>query len=269
MRETEVTNPVAKDALPDVDLAEITGMVRGVLPEMPPVTTGGEKLGKYADVWRWLAAAQYQQRPGIRHPRIALFMSMHGAHPEKQTAMPQALKALHEGTHALSPLAQDANADLQVYELNMDAPPRDFRRENTLLPHEAAHAVSYGLMAVQPGIDLLVAACLNPAAENAAEKILATLKQGKGAPFDALLASGGLDIAGLMGAIIAARLAHIPVLLDGKGAAAAAALLQALRPDASAHTRDAAAILEDKMHPQPGMAGALLISFLKSLTKVS
>jgi nicotinate-nucleotide--dimethylbenzimidazole phosphoribosyltransferase len=273
MREAEtVTNTPATPAEtapppPGVDLAEIAEMVRHVLPEMPPVTAGGDKLGKYTDVWRWMAAAQYKQKPDIRHPRIALFMAPHGAYPEKQTGLAEALKQLSSGTHALSPLAQDANADLQVYEMASESAPRDFRQEAALLAPDAAHATSYGLMAVQPGIDLLVVAALNPAAENAGEKILESIKSGT-QPLEALLNYGGLDIAAIMGALIAARLAHIPVLLDGKGAAAAAAILQALRADASLHTRNAAHILEDKLHPQAGMGGALLIAFLKSLTKV-
>lgn len=261
-----MTKAAPQPAQQDATLGEIAEMARTVLPEMPPVTTGGEALGKHAVTWRWLAAAQYQPKPVIRHPRIALFMARHGAYPEKQEGLATALEQLRDGAHALSPLAQDANADLQVYELNLDTAPRDFRREQSLLPHEAGHAASYGLMAVQPGIDLMVAACLNPAAELAGEKILDLLKN-KTAPLDALLAAGGLDIAGLLGALIAARLAHIPVLLDGKGAAAAAAILQSLRDDAAAHTRSAADILEDKLQAQPGMTGALLVTFLKSLSK--
>ncbi len=252
---------------PGVDLAEIAEMVRHVLPDMPPVTAGGDKLGKYTDVWRWLAAAQYKQKPDIRHPRVALFMASHGAYPEKQTGLAEALKQLRAGTHALSPLAQDANADLQVYEMASETAPRDFRQEVSLQSADAAHATSYGLMAVQPGIDLLVVAALNPAAENAGEKIIESIKAGM-QPLEALLNYGSLDIAAIIGALIAARLAHIPVLLDGKGAAAAAAVLQALRSDAVLHTRNAAHILEDKLHPQAGMGGALLIAFLKSLTKV-
>ena len=253
--------------LPSVDLAEISHMVKDVLPLMPPVTAGGDKLGKHAETWRWLASAQYRDKPDIRHPRIALFMAPHGAYPEKQTTLPEQLKQLHAGTHALSPLAQDANADLQVYEMAMESAPPDFRHAQALKNPEAAHAASYGLMAVQPGIDLLVLAALNPAAENAGEKIIELLQAGT-EPMTALTQAGGLDIAAIMGAIIAARLAHIPVLLDGRAAVAAAAIVAGLRADAAAHTRNAAEILEDRLHPLPGMGGALLISFLKSLTKV-
>lgn len=249
----------------DVSLDEIAEMARTILPPLPEVM-GGDKLGKYAPVWRWLAAAQHEQKPGIRHPRVALFNTPHGAYPEKQKGMAEAVEHLHAGTHVLSPVVQEANADLQVYDLNIDTTPRDFRKEHALLPHEAAHAASYGLMAVQPGIDLLVTACLNPAAEKAGEFILMQISKGN-APFNALIAAGGLDIAALLGTLIAARLAHIPVLLDGKGAEAAAAILEGLSPGAAAHTRMASDILADNLHSQPGMTGALLVTFLKSLAK--
>lgn len=251
---------------PDASLDEIAGMVQDALPEMPPVTKGGDLLGKYKDVWRWLAAAQYGATPAISRPRIALFTAMHGAFPEEQAEMSGLTEQLGAGDHALCALAQESNADLQVYELNVDTAPRDFQKEPALLPHEAGHAASYGLMAVQPGIDLLVLAALNPVAAKTGEKIIAGLKAKKD-PFDTLSRFGGLDIAAMTGAIIAARLAHIPVLLDGAAALAAAGIVQALRNDAAAHTRSAADILQDKMHPQAGMTGALLVPFLKSLAK--
>lgn len=250
----------------DASLDEIRGMVQDALPEMPPVTAGGENLGKYANVWRWLAAAQYGDKPAVAHPRIALFMAAHGAHPEEQAVTKDWLEQLGKGEHPVCALSQDSNADLQVYELNVDTKARDFREEPALLPHEAGHAASYGLMAVQPGIDLLVLAALNPVAEKAGEKIIDALKEKKD-PFAALARFGGLDIAAMTGAIIAARLAHIPVLLDGTAAVAAAGIVQALRNDGAAHARKATDILQDKMHPQAGMTGALLVPFLKALAK--
>lgn len=249
-----------------VTLEEIADMARSVLPPLEEPDAGGETLGRHAHIWRWLAAAQNLPRPEIRHPRIALFMARHGAFPDRQETLDMALGQLNNGSHRLCALAQEANADLQVYELGLDSPPRDFRREISLLAHEAAHAASYGLMAVQPGIDLLVAGCLNPVANTAGAEVLRMLGTGAEA-FDALSTAGGLDIAALLGALIAARLAHIPVVLDGEGAIAAAAVLEALHPGAAAHTKSADEILGERLPSQPGMAGALLIAFLKSLAK--
>lgn len=266
MREAEAVSVRATDdASGPVSLKEIAEMVQTILPPLPAIA-GGDSLGKHAATWRWLASSQHEQKPQVRRPRIALFTAQHGAFPELQDGVPAVLEKLHDGTHTLCALAQEVNADLQVYELNVDTQPRDFRKEVALRAHEAAHAASYGLMAVQPGIDLLVAACLNPAAEKAGEAILAKLKKNCD-PLEALQMAGGLDIAALTGALIAARLAHIPVLLDGRGAEAAAAMIERIKPLSAAHTRKASDILEDKQHPTPGLAGALLIAFLKTLAK--
>jgi len=54
-------------------------------------------------------------------------------------------------------------------------------------------------------------------------------------PLEILRRLGGREIAGVMGAILAARRAKIPVVLDGYVACAAAALLHALSEDAIAH----------------------------------
>ncbi len=46
---------------------------------------------------------------------------------------------------------------------------------------------------------------------------------------------GGRETAALAGAIVAARVQKVPVVLDGYAATAAGAVLQALRPDALDH----------------------------------
>jgi nicotinate-nucleotide--dimethylbenzimidazole phosphoribosyltransferase len=54
-------------------------------------------------------------------------------------------------------------------------------------------------------------------------------------PLEILRRLGGREIAGMMGAILAARRSHVPVVLDGYVACAAAALLHAMDADAIAH----------------------------------
>ncbi len=239
--------------------AEIEELVVNVLPPMTPVTSGGESLGNLAPVWRWLASAQGKQKPDIRHPRIALFASAHAGAADMTEKTRLAVKALADGRHALSAVAVEGNADLQVYELNLD-------HAAPVTEADAAHAVSYGLMAVQPGINLLCLAALNPAGDVAGEKIIAAIHGGM-KPLTALTSFGGLDICAMTGALAAARLAKIPVLLDGAGATAAAAILKALRPDAADHARDAGDLMAGEHKAEAGIAAALLVPFLKSLSK--
>lgn len=249
-------------------LDEIRALVTRDLPEMPPVAATGESLGDFAGLWRWLAAAQHAARPEIRHPRIALFAARHGAFAEKQQGLADSLAAFNAGTHPVAPLALESNADLKVYELDLETPSRDYRAEKALSEQEAAQALAYGMMSVQPGVDLLLLAAVNPVADLAAEEISRALKA-KMDPFDALLRFGGFDIAAITGAIVAARLARMPVVLDGFAAETAAALLQALRPDAAAHARKASGILSEKTALPPPCAGALLVPLLRSLAKAA
>jgi nicotinate-nucleotide--dimethylbenzimidazole phosphoribosyltransferase len=60
-----------------------------------------------------------------------------------------------------------------------------------------------------------------------------------GDPLEVLRRLGGREIAAMAGAILAARERRIPVLLDGLVAGAAAAVLQALAPDALDHCQAA------------------------------
>jgi nicotinate-nucleotide--dimethylbenzimidazole phosphoribosyltransferase len=96
--------------------------------------------------------------------------------------------------------------------------------------------MAYGMTAVEEGIDLLCLAAAGPGLPQAA----ATLSQAlAGAAGDGALVSlarhGGHALAAAAGAVIAARVARVPVILDGFGALAAAAALHPLNPSALDH----------------------------------
>ena len=143
---------------------------------------------------------------------------------------------------------------MKVYELGAET--------HEITPEDAAHALAYGMMAVQPGLDMLAVTAGDDAAA-----LTAALQDGA-EPFAALAACGTLPIAAACGAIIAARLAHVPVVTDGAGATAAVALLRAINPSAADHCRDAYDILAKKARLTTGVAGALSVPFVKSLLKV-
>ena len=64
---------------------------------------------------------------------------------------------------------------------------------------------------------------------------LAANAQAAADPLGALAAVGGRELAAIAGAVLAARLRRVPVVLDGFIATAAAAALEAARPGALAH----------------------------------
>lgn len=233
-----------KVASPAVSFDEIRTLVKNDLPALKDVPLKAA-LGEMAEIVSWLSASQGRDKPLLRHPRFALFATAHAQ---------DILEDIREGRHPLNPLAEEANADLQVYELGS----RNAIPDET----EIAHALAYGMMAVQPGIDLLILAALDPAAEEAGEELAARLANAE--PFSAI---GTLDIAAMTGALIAARLAKTPVLLEGKAALAAAAVLEKMNPGAAAHAKDVQDIPVAKTALPLPCRAAMLVPFLKALVK--
>jgi nicotinate-nucleotide--dimethylbenzimidazole phosphoribosyltransferase len=70
-------------------------------------------------------------------------------------------------------------------------------------------------------------------------------------PLEVLRQVGGREIAAMAGAILAARTQGVPVLLDGFGAACAAAVLYAIDPRAIEH------VMAGDVSPEPGHARLL------------
>jgi nicotinate-nucleotide--dimethylbenzimidazole phosphoribosyltransferase len=205
-----------------------------------------------------LPAGGFVWQPAAAHPRIVLYAATHGIAIGVSGGSPQAMTALVDamvdGHGPLHALVEQADTDFKLYDLALDRPTRDSRLIQAIDEIEASRAAAYGMMAVEPGIDILVVAALGCGAELAATALATALQSGNvviagpagtalarhGAlddPLELLAALGGPDIAAILGVILAARLAGIPVILDGIAAYAAAAVAKAMRPDALAHCR--------------------------------
>jgi len=225
------------------------------------------RTGALGDCALWLAAAQRQAAPRLQHPRIALFAATHGIAADVAGGTAEALGSwvttLVDGSGVLHRLAQAADADLRLYELALDRPTRDSRAGSAMDEAETARAVAYGMMAVEPGVDLITVSAPGIGAEIAAASlglamfggdrsgwlpahagaIAAAAERHGGArdPLALLAGLGGPDIAAMLGVILAARFASVPVILDGAGALAAGAVAQRLRSGGADHCRAAAA----------------------------
>lgn len=231
-------------------------------------------LGRLEDIPQWLAAWQGKYPPSLDHPRAAVFAANHGvarrgvsAYPPEVTA--QMVRNFIEGGGAVNQLCRMVDADLRVYEMALDHPTADFTEGPALPEAECAKAMAYGMMAVEPGTDILALGEMGIGNTTSAAALCALLFGGSGADwagpgtgvagealarkiaaidgalarhrpetedaFDALRRVGGLELAAIAGAIMAARLARLPVLLDGFVCTAAAAVLHALDPAALDH----------------------------------
>ena len=179
------------------------------------------------------------------------------------------------GGAAVNQLAALAEADLRVYELALEQPTADFTEGPAMTEEDCARAIAYGMMAVETGFDVLALGEMGIANTTSAAAVCLGLfggapadwvgrgtgvddagiarkrevvgqavetnrpamagAEGAVAPLQVLRCLGGLELAAILGAILAARMARTPVLLDGFTCCAAAAVLFALDPRALDH----------------------------------
>jgi nicotinate-nucleotide--dimethylbenzimidazole phosphoribosyltransferase len=231
-------------------------------------------LGRLEELSRWMATWQGRNPPSADRPRLAVFAGNHGiaakgvsAYPAEVTA--QMVKNFIDGGAAVNQLCRSVDADLRVYELALEQPTQDFTTGSAMSDEDCATAMAYGMMAVDQDVDLLAIGEMGIANTASAAALCSLLFGGPARdwvgpgtgvagpvlehkiamvqagidlhrqlirePLEILRRVGGLEFAAVCGAIIAARRARVPVLLDGYACTAAAAVLYALDRQALDH----------------------------------
>ncbi|MDB5366748.1 MAG: cobT [Rhodospirillales bacterium] len=218
-------------ALPDPDLESASAALTAL-------ATRGVGDEEARELVAWLAMWQRRRKPRLARPRIALFAAAHGL---ARDDLPYFRTEVRRAIAGEGPWVEEcaaAEAELRLHEMSLNDPTPDIRVADALTPEATAHAMLYGMIAVEPGLDLLVVSAIGDGAEDAS-RVLETAIAGGADPMPALGARGGPDLAAVAGAILAARMAGTPVLLDGGGARAAAGALAKLDPRSVDHCRDA------------------------------
>ncbi|HLQ88974.1 MAG TPA: nicotinate-nucleotide--dimethylbenzimidazole phosphoribosyltransferase [Xanthobacteraceae bacterium] len=221
-------------------------------------------LGRLEELAVFMAGWQATPRPEIRHAQALVFAGNHGVCAQGVNPYPQAVTAqmvanFVAGGAAINQLCRVSGAELSVIALDLDCPTADFTQGPAMTQPECLDAVNRGAAAVSADADVLilgemgignstVAAALATAlfsgqaadwvgpgtgsdAAGIARKITAIEKglalHGGLSPIATLAALGGREQAAICGAVLAARMARIPVILDGFICTAAAAVLYA------------------------------------------
>jgi nicotinate-nucleotide--dimethylbenzimidazole phosphoribosyltransferase len=231
-------------------------------------------LGRLEELAQWLATWQGKHPPTMAHPRTAVFAGNHGVAARGVSAFPAAVTAqmvqnFIAGGAAVNQLCEAIDADLRVYEMALDEPTADFTAAPAMSDEDCALAVAYGMMTVEPGIDVIALGEMGIANTTSAAALCCALFGGSAAEwvgpgtgvageallrkiavvdeavrrhrpqatdaFDLLARLGGRELAAIAGAVIAARRARVPVVLDGYATTAAAAVLFKLDPRALDH----------------------------------
>ena len=276
-------------------------------------------LGRLEDLAIWYGGWRGSDRPVITSPQVIVFAGNHGVTAQGVSAFPaevtaQMVSNFEHGGAAINQLAKLAGARMDVHALDLDTPVQDFTQGPAMYEAELLAALQVGWNAVDPKADLLVVGEMGignttPAAALAFALFggAATDWTGRGTGvddaglanktrvvaegaalhaaaitdgLDALGCLGGREIAAMAGAIAAARILHIPVILDGFICCAAAACLQQTCASALDHAvaghqsaESAHAALLAKMDKEPllalglrlgeGSGAALAIQILK------
>lgn len=219
-------------------------------------------LGRAGEIAEWLAAWTGRP-PRVARPVVALFAGTHGVAGNAAAPANMAVRALVErcsaGEAPVNQACAAGDLGLKVFDLALDVPTADITREPALDERAAAATMAFGMEAIAGGADLLVlaghggeggavatAAVLSalhdtpPPSDEAANAsaVAKALDRHAGRlrdPLETVRLVGGREIAALAGAIVAARMQKVAVILDGDAALAAASVVAALDPGGIAH----------------------------------
>lgn len=230
-------------------------------------------LGRLEEIAFWLAAWT-GRAPAVNRPLVAIFAGNHGVTKHGITPFPSSVTAqmvenFAAGGAAINQICVTHDLGLKVFDLALDYPTGDITEEAALSERDCAATMAFGMEAVAGGTDLLcigemgignttIAAAINLALYGgtatewvgpgtgsegelltrkiaAVEKAVAFHQSHLNDPLELMRRLGGREIAAMAGAILAARMQKIPVIIDGYVATAAAAILKAANPSALDH----------------------------------
>jgi nicotinate-nucleotide--dimethylbenzimidazole phosphoribosyltransferase len=231
-------------------------------------------LGQLEDIAAFVAGWQGKAQPAVTRPLVAIFAGNHGVTKQGVSPFPQAvtqqmLENFAAGGAAVNQICAAFDIGLKVFDLALDHPTADITEEAALDEKAAAATIAFGMEATAGGSDLLclgemgignttIAAAIYHALYGgkasdwvgrgtgvddaglarkiaAVEKAVTLHKPHLDDPLEALRRLGGRELCAIAGAILAARLQNVPVVLDGYVVTAAAAILHAMDQSALDH----------------------------------
>ena len=237
------------------------------------LTKPAGSLGRLEEIACWLAAWTGRP-PAVTRPLVAVFAGNHGVTARGVSPFPPSVTAqmvenFAAGGAAINQICIANDLGLKVFDLALDMPTGDIAEQAALDERACAATMAFGMEAIAGGTDLLcigemgignttIAAAIchglygGEAADwvgpgtgadaagmarkiAAVERAVTLHKAHLGDPLEVLRRLGGREIAAMAGAILAARIERIPVIVDGYVSTSAAAILHAANPAALDH----------------------------------
>lgn len=260
--------PGLADRLPLPD----TNAVSAARARQAALTKPAGALGRLEDLAVFMAGWQGRERPRVDLAQAVVFAGNHGIcargiNPFPQSVTAQMVANFEAGGAAINQLCAVAGAALTVEALELDRPTQDFTEAPAMTEAETLQAMRRGADAVDPAADILILGEMGIGNSTVAAALSHALFGGAAADWvgpgtgsdtdgiarkievvaegvarhsglcamETLAALGGREQAAICGAVLAARAARIPVLLDGYICTAAAAPLCAADPRLLSH----------------------------------
>lgn len=238
------------------------------------LTKPAGSLGRMEEIAEWLAAWQGRAPPVVNRPLVAIFAGNHGVTARGVSAFPaavteQMVENFRRGGAAINQICLTYDLGLKVYDMALEHPTGDITAEAAMDELTCAASMAFGMEGTAGGIDLLCIGEMGIGNTTIAAAIFLALFGGEAAdwvgpgtgvdaagierkreaaaaavalhrghlddPLEVLRRLGGREVAAMVGAILAARMSRIPVIIDGFVATSAAAVLHALDAGALDH----------------------------------
>ena len=219
-------------------------------------------LGILEELAVFLASWQRKTKPSLNSVQALVFAGNHGicsqgVNPYPQDVTSQMVENFKTGGAAINQLCEVSGANLNIVPLSLEKPTADFTKEEAMSELELSEAMAIGAKSVNLDSNLILLGEMGIGNSTISSALAATVfggrverwvgagtgsdqkgqahksaiielgikKHGSRKDLRALQAFGGREQAAICGAILAARKASIPVLLDGFICTAAAAPL--------------------------------------------
>ncbi|WP_417457270.1 nicotinate-nucleotide--dimethylbenzimidazole phosphoribosyltransferase [Kordiimonas sp.] len=207
---------------------------------------GGRDDG-FVALGAWLAAWQGKSEPKTKDTHICFIASSYQGAADP-AIVKEYIAATAKGRAPVNLMCVDKGIGLRALEM---APEMPHDPAADWPEAECMAAVAFGMEAAAAGGDLLGLATYAPGGDEPAKAVLQAclLSDGKDeyAPLEALRSYGGREIAGAVGALIAARSRRLPVLAEGWACLAAIAVLEQMAKGSADHVVVAAATDDEQL----------------------
>jgi len=238
------------------------------------LTKPSGSLGRLENIVGWTSQWQGCHPPSAEDIQIIVFAANHGVTVHRISAFPstvtkQMVENFKAGGAAVNQLSRSLEASLKIVPLALEEPTEDITKGAALDSEGYSKAWNAGINSVDSSGDLVCLGEMGIGNTSIAAALCAALFGGTAVdwvgsgtgidkegllrkikvidtalylhrdssddPLELLRCLGGREFVAIVGAILSARLARIPVILDGYACTAAAAVLYAIKPDTIDH----------------------------------